>query len=246
MAPSKTPALTNKPVKNLTSQEAEKELARLAREIAAADAAYHRDDAPVMTDAEYDAIRRRNALIERAFPKLKRADSPSDKVGAEPSTKFEKVTHARAMLSLDNAFNAEDAAEFIARVRRFLKLAAEEPLSLTAEPKIDGLSLSLRYENGRLARAATRGDGTVGEDVTANALTVADIPKAIERAPEILEVRGEVYMAPTDFAALKARLEAEEGKSVANPRNAAAGSLRQIDPAVTAGRPASFFRPWLG
>jgi DNA ligase (NAD+) len=225
----------------LTPEEAAEELARLAAEIARADEAYYQKDKPFLSDAEYDALRRRNALIERRFPKLKRKDSPSLRVGAAPSTKFEKVRHARPMLSLDNAFDAEDAAEFAARVRRFLKLSPDEDLAFTAEPKIDGLSLSLRYEEGRLKTAATRGDGAEGENVTANVLSVADIPKALKKAPDVLEVRGEIYMRGEDFEALNARLEGEGEETAANPRNAAAGSLRQIDPAVTAGRPLRFF-----
>ncbi|MEQ1928942.1 MAG: NAD-dependent DNA ligase LigA [Parvularculaceae bacterium] len=229
------------PVKDLSPDDAAAELERLADEIARADAAYYRKDAPFISDAQYDARRRRNDLIERRFPKLKRKDSPSDRVGAAPSTKFGKVRHARPMLSLDNAFSDGDVAEFAARVRRFLGMSAEEPLSFTAEPKIDGLSLSLRYEQGDLKSAATRGDGYEGENVTANVLTIADIPKALKGAPEILEVRGEVYMRSDDFTALNARLEANDEETAANPRNAAAGSLRQIDPAVTAGRPLRFY-----
>ncbi|MGF1543080.1 MAG: NAD-dependent DNA ligase LigA [Parvularculaceae bacterium] len=242
MAKQKTPGrAADKPVKDLTADQAALELERLARAIANADVAYHQEDAPTMSDAAYDALRRRNALIERAFPKLVREDSPSKRVGAAPSTKFEKARHARPMLSLDNAFGTDDVTEFVARVRRFLKLADDAPLAFTAEPKIDGLSLSLRYEGGELIRAATRGDGMTGENVTANALTIDDIPKRLKGVDGVLEVRGEVYMSPEDFEALASRLEAEEGKSTANPRNAAAGSLRQIDPAITASRPLKFF-----
>ncbi|MFN0022486.1 MAG: NAD-dependent DNA ligase LigA [Parvularculaceae bacterium] len=229
------------PVKELTPEDAAAELARLAALIAKADEAYHASDRPVMTDAEYDALQRRNALIEREFPKLKRPDSPSARVGAAPSTKFEKAAHARAMLSLDNAFSADDVREFALRVRRFLMLGDDAPLTMTAEPKIDGLSLNLRYENGALKLAATRGDGAVGETVTANALTVADIPRSLKGAPTVLEVRGEIYMSHTDFAALNASLVAAGEEPFANPRNAAAGSLRQIDAAVTASRPLRFF-----
>jgi DNA ligase (NAD+) len=229
------------PVKDLSPEEAAAELGRLAREIARADEAYYQKDRPYISDAAYDALRRRNALIERRFPKLKRKDSPSDRVGAAPSTKFEKARHARPMLSLDNAFSDEDVADFVSRVRRFLKLQPDEELAFTAEPKIDGLSLSLRYEKGELKTAATRGDGFEGENVTANVLTVADIPKVLTGAPEILEVRGEIYLRHQDFEALNARLEADGEEPAANPRNAAAGSLRQIDPAVTAGRPLRFF-----
>ncbi len=229
------------PVKELSAEEAAGELERLATEIAAADKAYYAEDRPLMTDAEYDALQRRNALIEREFPKLKRADSPSRRVGAAPSTKFAKAEHARPMLSLDNAFSDEDVAEFEARIRRFLKLAEDAPLAFTAEPKIDGLSLNLRYEAGVLKVAATRGDGAVGENVTANVLTVADIPKTIKGAPETVEVRGEIYMSHDNFVALNKSLEAAGEEVFANPRNAAAGSLRQIDAAVTASRPLRFF-----
>ncbi|MGE0409146.1 MAG: NAD-dependent DNA ligase LigA [Amphiplicatus sp.] len=227
------------PVKDLAPEEAEAELARLAGAIARADEAYYAKDAPVMTDAEYDALRRRNLLIEKRFPKLKRADSPSDKIGAPPSTKFEKVRHARAMLSLDNLFNEGDVRDFAARVARFLKLDA--PPAFTAEPKIDGASMSLRYEKGVLVLAATRGDGEEGENVTANMLTVGDVPKRLKDAPEVFEARGEIYMSHEDFAALNARLEAEGEEVFANPRNAAAGSLRQLDAAITASRPLRFF-----
>jgi DNA ligase (NAD+) len=233
--------LSSKPVAELSADEAAAELGRLAALIAAADEAYYAQDRPTMTDAEYDALRRRNALIERQFPKLKRADSPSARVGAAPSTKFEKAAHAKAMLSLDNAFGEADVREFQARVRRFLKLGPEAPLVFTAEPKIDGLSLNLRYERGALKIAATRGDGAVGENVTANALTVADIPRTLKGAPDILDVRGEIYMSHADFAALNKALEKEGEEPFANPRNAAAGSLRQIDAAVTASRPLRFF-----
>jgi len=233
--------LSLKPVKELTAEEAAVELLRLAGVIASADDAYYGDDRPEMTDAEYDALRRRNALIERDYPKLKRPDSPSSRIGSAPSTKFEKAPHAIPMLSLDNAFNDEDVIEFDARVRRFLKLEADAPLAFTAEPKIDGLSLNLRYENGVLRVAATRGDGAVGENVTANVLTVSDIPKTLKGAPDILEVRGEIYMSHADFKALNERLEKADEEIFANPRNAAAGSLRQIDSAVTASRPLRFF-----
>ncbi len=229
------------PVKDLAPEEAAAELERLAREIARADDAYYREDAPLMSDAEYDALRRRNALIEKRFPKLKRRDSPSEKVGAAPSTKFEKVKHARAMLSLDNAFDEGEVTDFAARMRRFLKLALADPLAFTAEPKIDGASMSLRYENGIFKQAATRGDGYEGENVTANVLTVADVPKRLKGGPAIFEARGEIYMSWDDFKALNARLEAEGEETFANPRNAAAGSLRQLDPAVTASRPLRFF-----
>ena len=229
-----------------TEADAEAALAALAAEIARHDRLYHQDDAPEIADADYDALVRRNRAIEAAFPQLVRADSPSLKVGAAPAAHLAKVRHARPMTSLDNAFADEDVAEFVARVRRFLKLADDAAIALTAEPKIDGLSCALRYEDGRLVQALTRGDGTTGEDVTANVRTIGDIPEAIAGAPAVFEVRGEVYMAKADFAALNARLAAEaegtgrEARQFANPRNAAAGSLRQKDAGVTASRPLRF------
>ncbi|MEX5728910.1 DNA ligase (NAD+) [Rhodovulum iodosum] len=229
------------PVEDLTEAQAQAELARLAEAIADADAAYHGADAPVMADADYDALKRRNAAIEARFPDLKRTDSPSDRVGAAPSEGFAKVRHARRMLSLANAFEADEIAEFDARIRRYLGLAPEDPLAYTAEPKIDGLSLSLRYEGGALVQAATRGDGEEGENVTANARTIDDIPTRLDGAPDVLEVRGEVYMAHADFEALNDRQAEAGAKTFANPRNAAAGSLRQLDPSITAGRPLKFF-----
>ena len=228
-------------VDKLTVAQAKAELARLATEIGAANRAYHTEDVPEISDADYDALKQRNAAIEARFPQLKRADSPSEKVGAAPSDGFGKVRHAVRMLSLENAFDDTDVAEFDQRIRRFLGLSDDAPLAYTAEPKIDGLSLSLRYENGRLVQAATRGDGEVGENVTANALTIADIPQTLAGAPAILEVRGEVYMSHADFAALNARQEASGGKTFANPRNAAAGSLRQLDAEITRARPLRFF-----
>ena len=230
-----------------TDDLAAAELARLAHEIARHNALYHTDDAPEISDAAYDALVRRNAAVEAAFPHLVRVDSPSLKVGAAPAAHLAKVAHTKPMMSLDNAFSDEEVEEFIARVRRFLKLPDDTPVALTAEPKIDGLSCSLRYEGGTLVQALTRGDGTTGEDVTANVRTIADIPQSIPPgAPDIFEVRGEVYMAKADFAALNARLLAEaattgrEARQFANPRNAAAGSLRQKDAAVTAARPLRF------
>jgi DNA ligase (NAD+) len=230
-----------RPVAELTPEEAHAELAALAAAIAVADEAYHGRDAPQITDAEYDALKRRNAEIETRFPEFRRADSPSERVGAEPSPAFAKVRHATPMLSLENAFSEAEVHDFIARIRRFLNIPAEEPLAFTAEPKIDGLSLSLRYENGRLVQAATRGDGAVGENVTENARTIADIPDQLADAPALLEVRGEAYMSHPDFARLNARQAERGGRTFANPRNAAAGSLRQIDPAATAERPLRFF-----
>ena len=231
------------PVEDLTPDEAAAELARLAALIAEADAAYYQEDAPVLTDAEYDAARQRNLAIEARFPELKREDSPSDRVGAVAQDGFAKATHAAPMLSLDNAFSDEDVTEFAGRIRRFLGLDESEPLELTAEPKIDGLSLSLTYEKGKLKRAATRGNGLVGEDVTANALTLDDIPTKLagKTWPDFIEIRGEVYMSHADFAALNAR-EGEAGRKIfANPRNAAAGSLRQLDTEITKSRPLNFF-----
>ncbi len=225
----------------LDEDQARAELARLAALIARADVAYHTEDAPVMSDAAYDAAKRRNSAIEARFPHLKRADSPSDTVGARTAEGFAKVRHAVRMYSLANAFDPADLADFDESVRSFLGLSPEAPLAYTAEPKIDGLSLSLRYERGRLVQAATRGDGTEGENVTANARTIAEIPQRISGAPDVLEVRGEVYMGHDDFAALNARQEAAGQKPFANPRNAAAGSLRQLDPTITAARPLKFF-----
>lgn len=226
-------------VGDLTEAEARAELARLADAIAAANTAYHGLDAPEISDADYDALKRRNAEIEARFPALKRADSPSDQIGAAVAEGFGKVRHEIRMLSLENAFEDGDVAEFDARVRSFL--GSDAPIAYTAEPKIDGLSLSLRYERGVLVQAATRGDGEVGENVTDNARTIADIPRRLDGAPEVLEVRGEVYMSHADFAALNARQAASGGKVFANPRNAAAGSLRQLDATITAARPLRFF-----
>lgn len=228
-------------IDTLTEARAAAELADLAARIARADAAYHSRDAPEISDAEYDALKARNAAIEARFPHLKRADSPSDRVGAAPSQGFAEVRHAARMLSLANAFAPGDIFEFDARIRRYLGLAGDVRLTFTAEPKIDGVSLSLRYEQGRLVQAATRGDGAVGENVTANARTIPDIPARLADAPDVLEVRGEVYMAHADFAALNARQAENSDKQFANPRNAAAGSLRQLDAGVTAMRPLRFF-----
>ena len=196
----------------------------------------------MISDAQYDALKKRNLAIEARFPGLKRADSPSDRVGGGVLEKFEKVTHQVAMLSLDNAFSEEDVHDFVERVRRFLKLSADAPLAFTAEPKIDGLSLALRYEEGRLVTAATRGDGAVGENVTANARTISDIPHKLNGdVPAVFEVRGEVYMTKSDFAELNRKQEAEGKQTYVNPRNTAAGSLRQLDTSITASRPLKFF-----
>lgn len=232
-----------KDVDALDAKEASGELARLAREIAAHDEAYYQNDAPTISDAAYDALRQRNAAIEARFPDIKRADSPSERVGAAPARGFASVEHGAPMLSLDNAFDDDDVAEFLHRVRRFLNWPLAEPLGVTIEPKIDGLSLSLLYENGVLKRAATRGDGRTGEDVTANARTVKTVPHRLKGAgwPASIEIRGEVYLGHADFAAMNARQEEAGLATYKNPRNAAAGSLRQIDASVTAERPLKFF-----
>ena len=224
----------------MNEAEVANRLMRLAKEIARHDRLYHDRDAPEISDADYDALVRENRELEERFPHLVRADSPSKRLGAAPTSALAKVAHARPMLSLENAFSNEEVAEFVGRVRRFLNLPASEAVVLTAEPKIDGLSCSLRYERGNLVLAATRGDGTVGEDVTPNARTISDIPQRVAGAPDVLEVRGEVYMSKADFAALNERQEAAGGKIFANPRNAAAGSLRQKDAKVTAARPLRF------
>ncbi len=228
-----------KTVEKLTNKEAAAELERLAAEIARHDKLYHGKDAPEITDAEYDKLRIRNSAIEARFPELARDDSPTLRVGAAPAEKFGKVRHSVAMLSLDNAFDADDARSFVQRVQRFLNLGA--PPIITAEPKIDGLSASLRYENGKFVQGATRGDGREGEDVTANLRTIADIPHAIKGAPAVLEVRGEVYMEKVAFAKMNASLEKEGKQTYVNPRNSAAGALRQLDPKITAARPLRFF-----
>ena len=237
-----SPAAVGLAVEALTESEAKADLARLAATLAEANEAYHSQDAPFISDSEYDALKRRNAAIEARFPGLKRPDSPTEQVGATPAEGFGKVVHRVPMLSLANEFAGEGIHDFDARIRRYLNLAVETPIAYVAEPKIDGLSLSLRYEEGRLVQAATRGDGEVGENVTANALTVDDIPSRLAgRVPPVLEVRGEVYMTHADFAALNARAAHGEGRVFANPRNAAAGSLRQLDPRITASRPLRFF-----
>ncbi|MDW3221392.1 MAG: NAD-dependent DNA ligase LigA [Paracoccaceae bacterium] len=225
----------------MDDESAKAELARLSELLRQANTDYHGNDNPQISDAQYDALKLRNASIEKTFPHLKRQDSPSDQVGAAPTEGFSKVTHAVAMLSLSNAFDADDIVDFDARVRKYLGTAAGQQLAYTAEPKIDGLSLSLRYEGGELVQAATRGDGSVGENVTANARTISDVPHSLRAAPEVLEVRGEVYMSHPDFEALNDRQKERGGKVFANPRNAAAGSLRQLDSEITRARPLRFF-----
>lgn len=257
------PALRARAIEALTEEEAQAELAALATEIAHHDEAYHRQDAPEITDAAYDALVRRNRAIEARFPELIRTDSPSRRVGAEAAEGFAKARHAVPMLSLDNAFDAEDFAEFCARIRRFLGLPAEEKLGFVGEPKIDGLSINLTYENGRFVRGATRGDGTEGEDVTENLLTLKDLPRRLKGpCPARIEIRGEVFCEKADFLAFraqqqKAAAEREErrarGEKVGpaitipvNPRNFAAGSLRQLDPQITAQRPLKLFAYAMG
>ncbi len=235
--------LTKIDVADLTEAQAETELKRLAYEIALNDRRYYQEDKPTITDAAYDALRERNAAIEKRFPHLTRSDSPSKRVGAAPTGRFRKVRHAVPMLSLDNAMEEDDVRDFVVRIRRFLKLSDEEKIAFSAEPKIDGLSMSLRYENGELVVAATRGDGTEGEDVTVNIRTFEDVPKKLKgrHIPDITEVRGEVYMTKQAFLALNERQKAAGEQIFANPRNSAAGSLRQKDPAITASRPLGFF-----
>ena len=229
-------------IDSMTDIEAAAELQKLAEQIAYHNARYHGDDDPEISDAAFDELVRRNDAIEAAFPHLVRADSPSVKVGAAPKSGFGKIRHRVPMLSLGNAFDAEDAREFASRIRRFLNLDDTAPIAFSVEPKIDGLSISLRYVDGKLTEAVTRGDGSEGEDVTVNARTIADIPDALTgAAPAIAEIRGEIYMGRADFLALNAAQEAAEAKVFANPRNAAAGSLRQKDVAITASRPLRFF-----
>ncbi|MCC7265772.1 MAG: NAD-dependent DNA ligase LigA [Caulobacteraceae bacterium] len=243
--PPSSPALPpsrGKGASDLTEAEALDELTVLADELAAHDIRYYQDEAPTVSDAEYDVLKRRNEAIEAVFPHLVRDNSPSMRVGAARAEKFSPVEHGVPMLSLDNAFSDEEAAEFDARVRRFLKLGEEE-VAYTAEPKIDGLSASLRYEDGRLVQGATRGDGRVGEDVTENFRTINDIPSRLKGFgwPEVIEIRGEVYLGHADFAALNAAAEAAGQKTYVNARNAASGSLRQLDARITAARPLRFF-----
>src|ERR1700742_5138547 len=240
MAKSKKPALPD--IADLTKAQAKVEHKRLALELEGHDKRYYQDDAPSVSDAEYDALRQRFNAIEKRFPELVSSDSPSQKVGAAPSGRFRKVRHALPMLSLDNAFAEADVLDFAARIERFLKLP-DSRIAFSAEPKIDGLSMSLRYEGGELVTAATRGDGAEGEDVTANIRTLEDVPQKLKgrKVPEICEVRGEVYMTKKAFLALNERQKATDDTIFANPRNSAAGSLRQKDPAITASRPLGFF-----
>ncbi|MER8707073.1 NAD-dependent DNA ligase LigA [Mesorhizobium sp. M1088] len=235
--------MDEKPVDSLSESEAASELKRLAQEIAEHDRRYHGEDAPIITDAEYDALTRRNLAIEQQFPHLVREDSPSRRVGAPPAEGFAKVRHAVPMLSLAKAYTDQDVADFIERGRRFFDRDKELNIAFTAEPKIDGLSASLRYEGGVFVQGATRGDGVVGEDITANLKTIADIPKTLKGSdwPEVIEIRGEVYMTYAEFEALKQRSAAIGGQDYVNPRNTAAGSLRQKDPSVTASRNLKFF-----
>ena len=237
----KNPSLI--PVSELTAKQAKAEHARLTAEIAQHDKRYYQEDRPSITDAEYDELRARYNAIEERFPDLRTLESLSLKVGAAPSGKFKKVRHALPMLSLDNAFSDEDVVDFVARIRRFLKLDESEKIAFSAEPKIDGLSMSLRYEGGELVTAATRGDGTEGEDVTANIRTLDDVPQKLKgkAVPKVCEVRGEVYMTKRAFLQLNERQKAAGGQIFANPRNSAAGSLRQKDPSITASRPLGFF-----
>ncbi len=234
--------MSQKAPDKLSLAEARAELKRLAAEIAAHDERYYGHDAPTISDAEYDALRLRNAAIEERFPELVLVETPSKRVGTAPQEKFGKVQHRVPMLSLANAFADEDVVDFLGRVRRFLNLPADAEIEVTSEPKIDGLSISLRYEDGKLVQAATRGDGAEGENVTANALTISDVPAILTgEAPAVLEVRGEIYMSHKDFAKLNEKQSQEGEKTFANPRNAAAGSLRQLDASITAARPLRFF-----
>jgi len=234
--------VAGKPVEELSEAEAAAELARLAEEIAGHDRRYYQEDAPSVSDAAYDALRQRNQAIEARFPALKRSDSPSARVGAAPSGRFAEVRHSVPMLSLENAFDEDDVRDYLKGMYRFLGRPQDEPIALTAEPKIDGLSMSLRYEQRQLVLGLTRGDGLTGEDVTANVRTIGDIPRNLpKRAPELVEVRGEIYLGKKDFAALNAKQEKEGKPLYVNPRNTASGSLRQKDPGVTASRPLRFF-----
>ena len=227
-------------IEDLSDDMAKDELTRLANLLDEANLAYHGDDSPIMTDAEFDFLKKRNLEIELKFPQYKKPNSPTEKIGSLPSETFSKIKHSKKMFSLANAFENSDLYDFDEQVRRFLNFRGSEPIEYTVEPKIDGLSLSLRYEKGQLVFAATRGDGTIGENVTANALVISDIPKNLPTKTEILEVRGEVYMEHKDFEILNKNQDVLGKKIFANPRNAAAGSLRQLDPTITAERPLKF------
>ena len=242
----KVNGVDKKPVEELTKEEAGAELAKLYSRVGEADIEYHQEDAPQISDEKYDRLKSRAKAIEDKFPELKSPDSQTDKVGAPPAQGFEKSTHLQPMLSLDNAFDDDDVREFDGRIRRFLGLTGSEDIHYTAEPKIDGLSISLTYREGQLVKATTRGDGTTGEVVTENVLTIEDLPLSIPDAPEFLELRGEIYMLHSDFKELNERQKKAEKKLYANPRNAAAGSLRQIDSNITKTRRLHFFAHGLG
>ena len=230
------------PAEQLTPEQAEQELARLVAEIANHDQSYYQTDAPTVSDADYDSLRHRNRDIEARYPNLVREDSPSEKIGAAVTSGFSKVNHAVPMLSLGNAFNDEDVHDFFGRIRRFLGLKDDQQIDIVAEPKIDGLSISLRYENGEFKLAATRGDGREGENVTPNVATMHEISKTIAAAvPDVLEVRGEVYLGHAAFQSINEQRERDNEANFANPRNAAAGSLRQLDSSITAQRPLQMF-----
>src|ERR1700720_547589 len=239
----KSKKVTPPDVATLTKAQAKVELKRLALEIESHDKHYYQDDAPKISDADYDGLRKRFNAIEGRFPEFVTSESPSQKIGAAPSGRFRKVRHTVPMLSLDNAFTDADVIDFVGRIRRFLRLADDDRIDFSAEPKIDGLSMSLRYEGGELVTAATRGDGAEGEDVTANIRTLEDVPKKLKgrNVPDVCEVRGEVYMTKKGFLALNERQKAAGGTIFVNPRNSEAGSLRQKDPSITASRPLGFF-----
>src|ERR1700687_3344220 len=239
----KSKKIASPDVAQLTKAQAKVELKRLALEIESHDKHYYQEEAPKISDADYDALRKRFNAIEARFPEFVTSDSPSQKIGAQPSGRFAKVRHAVPMLSLEHAFAEEDVVDVVARIRRFLKLGDDDEIAFSAEPKIDGLSMSLRYQGGELVTAATRGDGAEGEDVTANIRTLEDVPKKLKgrNVPEICEVRGEVYMTKRAFLKLNERQKAAGDTIFANPRNSAAGSVRQQGPSVTASRPLGFF-----
>ncbi len=238
---------SSKSTASLTPLEAQAEMARLAQEIAHHDALYHQKDAPEISDAAYDELRKKYRALRDEFPHLAPKDDPEKRVGAAPAAAFSKVKHSVPMLSLSNAFSDDDVGDFVARIRRFLQLPDDTPLAFMAEPKIDGLSCSIRYENGKLVQAATRGDGATGENITANVRTIKNVPQTLKgHAPAIIDVRGEIYLDKQDFIKLNAAREAEGEPAFANPRNAAAGSVRQLDPNITAKRPLKFFAYALG